>query len=109
MGGGFFLLLFLYRGEENGEMQTCPKYVMSNTVRHGCFTMHPGHIQVPCSFRYGCYRVTATASRTPASITPVYADEAAVSWQPGGGSVRPAAGRAITQRSGLLAGGTGLS
>lgn len=68
-----------------------------------------GHIQVPYSFRSGCYRVTATASRAPASTAPMCADEAAVSWRPGGGSARPVAGRAITQRSAFLAGGTGLS
>lgn len=82
---------------------------MSNTERHGCFTMHPGHIQVPYSFRSACYRDTATSSRTPASTAPVCADKAAVSCWPGGDSVRPAAGRSITQRSAFLAAGTGLS
>lgn len=75
----WFLKSFSYRARENGKMQTYSTYVMSNTERHGCLTMHPGHIQVPYSFRSACYRETATASRTPASTTPVRADEAAVS------------------------------
>lgn len=100
---------FSYRAKENEKMQTHPTYVMSNTERLECSSMHPGHLQVPYSFRSAGYRDTATASRTPASTAPVCADEAAVSWRSGGGSVRPAVGRVITQRSAFLAVGTGLS